>query len=214
MKAVLLGATGATGKEVLELLLQDANYHQVDIFVRRAIPLEHNKLKVHVIDFDAPETWKHLVTGDVLFSCLGTTLKAAGSKEAQWKIDYDYQYAFAKSAQEHGIPTYVLVSASNASPDSFFFYSKMKGKLEEAVKALGFAKTIILRPPILVRENSKRTMEVIGVKVLRFFNRLGLLRSQKPMETKRLAAAMIASVHSLPQGEHVLEGQAILKVLE
>ena len=213
MKALLIGATGATGTELLKLLLQDANYHQVDIFVRRAIPLEHNKLKVHVIDFDAPETWKHLVTGDVLFSCLGTTLKAAGSKEAQWKIDYDYQYAFAKSAKEHDVPTYVLVSASNASPDSYFFYSKMKGKLEEAVKALGFAKTIIMRPPILVRENSERTMEVIGVKVLRFFNRLGLLQSQRPMETKHLAEAMIASVQTLPQGEHTIEEQAILEVI-
>ena len=214
MKAVLLGATGATGKEVLELLLQDANYHQVDIFVRRTVALQHDKLNVHVIDFDAPETWGHLVTGDVLYSCLGTTLKAAGSKEAQWKIDYDYQYEFAKRAQEQGIPNYVLVSASNASSDSFFFYSKMKGKLEEAVKALGFPKIVIMRPPILVRENSERTMEVIGVTVLRFFNRLGLLRSQKPMETKRLAAAMIASVQTLPQGEHIIEEQAILKVLE
>ena len=144
----------------------------------------------------------------------GTTLKAAGSKEAQWKIDYDYQYKFAKRAHENGIPNYVLVSASNASPDSFFFYSKMKGKLEEAVKALGFPKIIIMRPPILVRENSERTMEVIGVKVLRFFNRLGLLRSQRPMETKRLAEAMIKSVQTLPQGEHILEEQSILKVLE
>ena len=214
MKAVLLGATGATGKEVLELLLQDANYHQVDIFVRRTVAVQHDKLNVHVIDFDAPETWGHLVTGDVLYSCLGTTLKAAGSKEAQWKIDYDYQYEFAKRAHENGIPNYVLVSASNASPDSFFFYSKMKGKLEEAVKALGFPKIVIMRPPILVRENSERTMEVIGVKVLRFFNRLGLLRSQRPMETKRLAEAMIASVQTLPKGEHILEEQAILEVLE
>ena len=71
MKAVLLGATGATGKEVLELLLQDANYHQVDIFVRRTVAVQHDKLNVHVIDFDAPETWGHLVTGDVLYSCLG-----------------------------------------------------------------------------------------------------------------------------------------------
>ena len=214
MKAVLLGATGATGKEVLELLLQDANYYQVDIFVRRTVAVQHDKLNVHVIDFDAPETWGHLVTGDVLYSCLGTTLKAAGSKEAQWKIDYDYQYEFAKRAHENGIPSYVLVSASNASPDSFFFYSKMKGKLEEAVKALGFPKIVIMRPPILVRENSERTMEVIGVKVLRFFNRLGLLRSQRPMETKRLAEAMIKSVQALPQGEHSIEEQDILKVLE
>jgi hypothetical protein len=53
------------------------------------LDLQHKKLKVYIIDFDKPNQWKHLVKGDVLFSCLGTTLKAAGSKQAQWKIDYD-----------------------------------------------------------------------------------------------------------------------------
>ena len=86
MHALLIGATGATGKDLLELLLKDNAIHQVDIFVRRHPDLQHNKLNIHVIEFDRPEQWKHLVKGDVLFSCLGTTLKAAGSKDAQWKI--------------------------------------------------------------------------------------------------------------------------------
>lgn len=213
MKALVIGATGATGTELLPLLLNDPNYHEVAIFVRREIALQHEKLKVHVIDFDAPDTWGHLVTGDVLFSCLGTTLKAAGSKEAQWKIDYGYQYEFAKRAHEHKVPSYVLISSSNASPDSFFFYSKMKGQLEAAVKALALPKTIILRPPLLIRENSERTMEVIGAKVLNFFNSIGLLKSQKPMDTKVLAKAMIAAVPKLAPGQHTIEEQAILKIL-
>ncbi|MDA6130770.1 NAD(P)H-binding protein, partial [Escherichia coli] len=92
MHALLIGATGATGKDLLDILLEDDSFHRVDIFARRDLHIQHEKLKVHVIDFDNSEQWKHLVKGDVLFSCLGTTLKAAGSKEAQWKIDYDYQY--------------------------------------------------------------------------------------------------------------------------
>jgi hypothetical protein len=76
------------------------SFPQVEIFVRRDLDLQHEKLKIHVIDFDKPEQWNHLVNGDVLFSCLGTTLKVAGSKEAQWKIDYDYQYEFAKSPRK------------------------------------------------------------------------------------------------------------------
>src|SRR5690606_10772270 len=98
----------------------------------RSLDIRHEKLHVHVIDFDKPEQWERLVDGDVLFSCLGTTLKAAGSKEAQWNVDYGYQYAFAKAARNNGVNSYVLVSASNASPSSPFFYAKMKGKLEEA----------------------------------------------------------------------------------
>ena len=125
MKALLIGATGATGKDLLELLLKDEEINQVDVFVRRELYVKHEKLNIHIIDFDKPEEWKHLVKGDVLFSCLGTTLKLAGSKEAQWKIDYEYQYQFAKIAKENNVNSYVLVSAANASSKSSIFYSKI-----------------------------------------------------------------------------------------
>src|SRR5215213_8400607 len=147
MHALLIGATGATGKDLLQLLLNDGAFHRVDIFVRRRLDVQHEKLKVHIIDFDKPAQWSQLVKGDVLFSCLGTTLKAAGSKEAQWKIDYDYQYDFAKAARENGVDNYVLVSSSGASPDSLLFYPRMKGQLESAVTSLGFAKLSIFNPP-------------------------------------------------------------------
>lgn len=209
MKALLIGGTGATGVALLQLLLKDERFQQIDLFVRSAPAFTQDKLKVHVIDFDKLEEWKDLVKGDVLFSCLGTTLKVAGSKEAQWKIDYSYQYEFAKVANENNVPNYVLVSAANASPDAYFFYSKMKGQLEEAVKALSFSKLIILRPPLLIREGSKRKMEVLGIKVLHFFNKLGILKSQKPMTTTLLAKAMIKAVTTLENGQHTIEGQSI-----
>ena len=211
MHALLVGATGATGKDLLDLLLKDADFHRVDIFVRRQLDSNHQKLNVHIIDFEEPDEWKHLVKGDVLFSCLGTTLKAAGSKEAQWKIDYDYQYEFAKSARENGVDNYVLVSSSGASPDSLLFYPRMKGKLEDAVKSLGFAKLSIFNPPILERKNTDRTGEVIGLKVIRFLNRFGLFRSQKPMPTEILAKALINSARAGENGIHVYKTEAIWK---
>lgn len=191
MHALLIGATGATGKDLLKLLLKDKAFQQVDIFVRRNPGLQHEKLKVHVIDFDRPEQWKYLVKGEVLFSCLGTTLKAAGSKEAQRKIDYEYQYQFAKAARENNVRSYVLVSSDFASPNSPFYYSKMKGELEVAVKALGFESLTIFNPPILIRKNSDRAGEVTGLKVIKFFNKLGLFRSQQPLPTEILAQAMV-----------------------
>src|SRR5690606_17511358 len=121
MIALVLGATGATGKDLLNLLLEHNQYERVEIFVRTKINIEHPKLTIHIINFDAPEQWKDLVKGDVLFSCLGTTLKVAGSKEAQWKIDYDYQYNFAKYAKENGVRNYVLISAAFASSKSRLF---------------------------------------------------------------------------------------------
>jgi uncharacterized protein YbjT (DUF2867 family) len=189
--ALILGATGATGKDLLKLLLDDDEFTQVDIFVRRTVDIKHDKLKVHLIDFDKPEEWKQFVNGDVLFSCLGTTLKTAGSKSAQWKIDYDYQYAFAQAARDNGVPNYILVSAAFASPGSLFFYAKMKGQLETAVTALGFPGLTIFNPPTLIRKGTDRPGELSGIKMISFLNKIGLFRSQKPMPTEVLAKAMI-----------------------
>lgn len=209
MKAILIGATGATGKDLLQLLLKDDSFTHVHVFVRRKLEISHNKLNIHVIDFDKPEQWRHLVKGDVLFSCLGTTLKAAGSKEAQWKIDYDYQYQFAKAAKENDINNYVLVSSSGANPKSNIFYTMMKGKLEEAVKALNFWKITIFNPPILERKNTDRKGEIIALKAIKFFNEIGLLRSQKPLPTEILAQAMINSAKIKQTGLTFLKGKEI-----
>ena len=144
MKVLVIGATGAVGKDLVKMLLEDDAFGSVDIFVRRPVDTDSPKLSVHIVDFDHPKAWKHLVAGDVLFSCHGTTIKAAGSQGAQWKVDYTYQFEAAQAARENGVRTYVLVSAVNASAGSKFFYNRMKGALEDAVKALGFLGCFIL----------------------------------------------------------------------
>ncbi|MEJ5049039.1 NAD(P)H-binding protein [Chryseobacterium culicis] len=193
MKALVIGATGATGKDLVNQLLNDKEFDEVDIFVRKPIDIQNDKLKVHVVNFEKPEEWKDMVKGDVAFSCLGTTLKDAGSKEAQKKVDFDYQYEFAKAAKENEVEDYILVSAYGANPQSKIFYSKMKGELEEAVKQLHFNKITIFKPGMLERKNSERTGEVLGSRIIKFANKLGLLESQKPLPTDILAKAMINS---------------------
>ena len=126
MKALVIGATGATGRDLVNQLLTDKDYDEVNVFVRRPLEVESPKLKTHIVDFEKPEEWKDLVNGDVAFSCLGTTLKDAGSKEAQRKVDYDYQYNFAKAAKENEVEDYILVSSYGANPKSKIFYSRMK----------------------------------------------------------------------------------------
>ncbi len=191
MKALIIGATGATGKDLVKLLLNDPDYSEVSVFVRKPLHINNSKLTVHMVDFDAPEKWQNLVQGDVAFSCLGTTLKAAGSKDAQWKVDFDYQYNFAKAARENGVEDFVLVSAYGANPQSKIFYSRMKGELEDKIKALEFPKLTFFQPGMLERKDSDRTGEVLGAKVLKFANSLGLFKSQKPLPTHVLAQAMI-----------------------
>ncbi|MDC8099997.1 NAD(P)H-binding protein [Chryseobacterium rhizosphaerae] len=193
MKALVIGATGATGKDLVNQLLNDKDFEEVDIFVRKAVDIENERLKVHVVNFEKPEEWKEMVKGDVAFSCLGTTLKDAGSKEAQKKVDFDYQYEFAKAAKENNVEDYILVSAYGASPKSKIFYSKMKGELEEAVRQLHFNKITIFKPGMLERKNSGRAGEVLGSRIIKFANKLGLLESQKPLPTDILAKAMINS---------------------
>ena len=124
MKAIILGPTGLVGAKLLDLLLADKRFDKVLIFTRRHTGKTHPKLEEQVIDFDHTVSWAPLVSGDVLFSAFGTTLKKAGSKDAQYKIDYTYQYEFAKAAAANGVKTYVLVSAAYSSSKSKIFYSR------------------------------------------------------------------------------------------
>ena len=205
MKALVIGATGATGRDLVEQLLADDAFESVEVFARRTVDWTHPKLTVHIIDFNQPATWEHLVTGDVLFSCLGTTLKVAGSQAAQWKIDYDYQLDFAKAASMNGVSDYVLVSSLGASPQSKIFYSRMKGELDEAVQRLNFKRVFIFRPPSLIRKGSTRWTEKVTVKLLKVLNAFGLMRRYRPLATEILAQAMIRAVKNQNTGNSTIQ---------
>ena len=209
MKALVIGATGAVGKDLVEQLLKDDSFDRVDVFVRREMPLLSSKLVSHVVDFDHPESWTGLLTGDVLFSCLGTTIKAAGSQDAQWKVDYTYQYEVAKAARANGVRKYILVSSVGADAKSKIFYSRMKGRLDEDVAKLGFPGCFILRPPSLIRKGSDRFGEKAGVVVLKALNAIGLMRSWTPMPTEDVAAAMVRLAKSGKTGHDIITSQEI-----
>ena len=204
MKALIIGATGATGKDLVTQLLADDTYSEVHCFVRKPLALNHPKLHAHVVNFDTPEAWADLVRGDVAFSCLGTTLAVAGSKEAQWRVDYDYQYHFTQQCKANGVPTFVLVSAAMANAQSKLFYNRMKGALEEAVKKLNFPRLLIFQPSILIRSNSDRGAENFSVKAIHFLNKIGLFKRYRPMPTNVLAQRMRREVATATEGVHTL----------
>ena len=202
MKALIIGATGATGKDLLAKLLEDDTYSEVHCFVRKPMSISHPKLHAHVVDFDTPEAWADLLHGDVAFSCLGTTLAVAGSKDAQWRVDYDYQYAFAEHCKNNGVPTFVLVSAAGATAQSKLFYNRMKWALEEAVKKLNFPRLLIFQPSILIRSNNDRGAENFSVKAIHFLNKIGLFKRYRPMPTNVLAQRMRREVATATEGVH------------
>jgi len=200
LTAILIGATGATGSEVLNQLLRDTSYSKVIVFSRRPIVAVSQKLEVHVVNFDEISNWSNLIKGDVLFSALGTTLKVAGSKSNQFKIDYTFQYEVAKRASQNEVEAYVLVSSYGANEKSGIFYPRMKGQLDKAIQDLNFKQIHIFRPGILGRQLEKlRPMERVSIAIINRLNTLGLLRSQRPMPVVVLAQKMIlvASLLSL-----------------
>jgi uncharacterized protein YbjT (DUF2867 family) len=190
--ALIIGATGLTGSNLMHLLLADLRFDKVIIFVRRSVDITHPKLEEHLVRFDHPEEWQHLVKGDVLFSAMGTTLKKAGSKAAQYQVDFTYQYAFAKAAFAGEVPVYVLVSSAGADAKSLFFYMKMKGELEDAIRKLPFERVRILQPgPIDGDREESRPLEKVVFRVIRFLNQLGLCAQYHPIEGVELARAML-----------------------
>ena len=199
MKAILLGATGAIGRDLVHQLLQDDRFTELYLLVRR-IPegLSSPKLRIELLDLDQPDQWPELPEADVLFSSLGTTLRDAGSQAAQYRVDYGYQYEVARRAAARGVPHYVLVSSWGAKPKVRSFYSRMKGELEEAVQALPFRRISILRPPLLLRPGSTRSGERLTAAVLRGLSALGLLRAFRPMPTSVVARCM----HALSTSQH------------
>lgn len=199
LTALVIGATGATGKELVKLLLEDESFASVKIFIRKEIDLTHQKLEKHLVDFERSADWKNDLRGDVLFSALGTTLKQAGSEAAQYKVDFTYQFETAKAAADGGVENYVLVSSTGADSKSFFFYPRMKGELEETVKTLGFQRIHIFQPGILDRNgNDQRPMENLGLTAIKALNSVGLFKSQTPMPVKTLAEKMIKVSKSAP----------------
>lgn len=203
MKALVIGATGATGKELVNQLIEDSDFNEVHIFVRKEPEIKSEKLFVHIVDFKKPDDWKDFLKGNVAFSCMGTTLKDAGSKEEQKRIDYDYQYQFAQNTKENKVPHFILVSAYGTNPQSRFFYPRIKGKLEEAIKELHFEATTLFKPGFLIRKNTQRPLEIIGLTVLQFFNKIGLFKKYKPLPTLILAKAMLIAAKQ-PQNIRII----------
>lgn len=145
------------GSQILTTILAHPSFSSVSAYARRKLPTESPKLSS--LEAKDSETWPSLYPkgSSIFLSALGTTKAAAGSVEAQRKIDLDLNLALAKAAKEAGVQTYVLISSAAVSSKSSMAYPKMKGELEDAVKTIGFKHAVILKPGLLVgsREDSR-----------------------------------------------------------
>lgn len=206
--AILIGATGMIGKELLGQLLVNPDYGLIKVFARRPTGVVHEKLFENIVDFEHSNEWSGLVTGDVLFSTMGTTIKKAKSKQVQYQVDYTFQFETARLCAENKVQSYVLLSSTGANSKSKIFYSRIKGELEEVVQQLPFNKIAIVRPSVLDgNREENRPMEKFSIKASRLLARiLPPLKKWRPIHASIVARAMInADLRKETSGIYELE---------
>lgn len=191
----LAGATGLVGRELLRGLLADPSVTAIHVLARRAPAASHPKLTAHTVDFRALPV---LPPVDEVFLALGTTIKAAGSREAFRAVDFDANFAVAKAALAAGAKRAGLVSAIGANARSGTFYSRVKGELEEALSALAFDGLVIARPSFLAGDRESlgqpvRRGEAMALALSRLLGPL-IPRSYRPVRAADVAQALLARV--------------------
>ncbi|MGG4146308.1 oxidoreductase [Paenibacillus algorifonticola] len=213
--AVVAGATGLIGKELVQLLLNDAAYKAVTILVRRPTGMEHPKLVEQIIDFEQLQQAGVQMDGADVFCTLGTTIKKAGSQDAFRKVDYQYPLSLGQLASRQGARQLLLVSAIGANPSSRTFYSRVKGEVEEALRSLELPALHILRPSLLLGEREEfRFGERIAAALSGLFSPLfsGPLRKYAPVQASAVAKTMIFAAKSNQSGIHIHENEHIVKL--
>jgi uncharacterized protein YbjT (DUF2867 family) len=194
-KVLLAGATGLVGGLILQALLADETVAEVHVLSRRALSAHHPKLKVHIVDFSRLPALPHV---DEVYLALGTTIKVAGSQEAFRAVDLEANLRVAKAAVEAGARRLGLVSAAGASAKSSVFYSRIKGELEEALKAMDLAALVIARPALLLGDRDglqqpKRIGERLFTPITKLLAPL-LPGVYRPVYAQAVARALVKTV--------------------
>ncbi|WP_224999351.1 oxidoreductase [Cesiribacter sp. SM1] len=214
--ALIAGATGLVGWQLLNLLLSDPYYDRVYVLTRRKLTLEHPKLEQLVIDFDTLADRNLIPEVQDVYCCLGTTMKKAGSKEAFRKVDFTYPYELAKLAANNGAHQFLLVTAMGANKSSLFFYNRVKGDVEEAICKISQYRTIhVFRPSLLLgRRQDDRKGEAFAQKITRIIRPLmvGPFRKYRPIQGHVVAEGMLAAAKSDQRGIMIHASEEIKKL--
>jgi len=192
--AILLGASGATGSEVLNLLLEDTRYTTIKLFSRSSINVTHPKIKEYITDLFELGNMKPDFTADEVYCCIGTTKAKTPDKEVYRKIDYGIPVTAAKLARENSINTFTVISAIGADTKSSIFYSRTKGEMQEAVIKTGISKTFVLQPSlILAKRKDMRIAEKLASAIMWLINPLlfGNAARYRSISAKEVAKAMV-----------------------
>lgn len=211
-RIVIAGASGLIGRQAAELL--SGNGNEIHALLRRQSEDVPPSVLQHV---GSSAEWPAMIAGvspDVAISCLGTTMRIAGSQEAFRAVDHDLALSFAAAARKEGVRHMIAVSSVGAMPASSSFYLRTKGEAEQGMKALKFERLDIIRPGLLTGGSrpESRTGESIGIMLAPFtdllmFGRLSKYRSTQSAKVARAIAALVAGDG---QGEFIHENDSII----
>ncbi|WP_354581329.1 NAD-dependent epimerase/dehydratase family protein [Hymenobacter sp. UYP22] len=212
--ALIAGASGLVGSQLLPLLLASERYERVIAVGRRPLPVVHPKLEQRLLDFDNLEQHRLQLIADDVFCCLGTTMRQAGSREAFYQVDYLYVVKLAALTAANFAAQLLLVSAMGADARSRIYYNRVKGEMEEAVAQAPFRAIHIFRPSLLLgRRAQPRLGERLGAAVLRVLRPVlrGPLQKYRAITAGAVARAMLRAAEAEGSGHHVHLSDAIAK---
>ncbi|MBH5320517.1 NAD(P)H-binding protein [Paenibacillus sp. GSMTC-2017] len=213
-RAVIVGATGLVGGELVKLLLSSRHYTKVTVIVRKRLSMSHPRLEQRQLDFkELGHTPAELIEGADIYCTLGTTMKKAGSKEQFQLVDYDYPMELGRLCKRYGARKMLIVTAIGSSVNSMFFYSKVKGRVEQDLKALQLPSLLIFKPSLILghrEETSFRESFVIKAaeKLSFLFN--GRWSKYKPVTANGIAQAMISEALTCDIALHIIESNEII----
>ncbi|GAB3234701.1 oxidoreductase [Hymenobacter seoulensis] len=204
--ALIAGASGLVGSQLLPLLLASERYNRVIAVGRRPLPMVHPKLEQRIVRFEQLEEHRLQLIADDVFCCLGTTLRQAGSKEAFYAVDFLYVVKLAALTAANFAAQLLVVSAMGAKASSGFYYNRVKGEMEEAVRQAPFRAIHFFRPSLLLGDRpEKRAGEQVAGVLLSLVKPalLGPLRHYRAIEAATVARAMLRAAATDESGLHV-----------
>jgi len=204
--AVVAGATGMVGALLLRQLATSNDYAEVRVLGRRAPAQAHPKFRFIETDFGDLDKHAAALAADDVFCCLGTTLRKAGSQPAFERVDFHMVVDLARAAHKAGAKRFLVVSAVGASEKAAAFYSRVKGRMEQAVAAVGFEAVHIVRPSLLLGERvERRPAERFSQLVAPLLSPLlaGPLAKYRAVDGDEVATALMQLARRADTGVHV-----------
>lgn len=187
----------------------DPRVTKVVALTRRPLP-PHARLENPVVDFDVLDTSAPWWKADAVICTLGTTMAKAGSKDAFRRVDFDYSLAVARLARRNGTTAFAINSSVGADPTSGSFYLRVKGEVEHALMAAGFASLAIVRPSLLLGKRAEfRLGERLAAGLFRLCRPL-VPRRYRGVQADRVAAALLEAAITRSPGTRIIESEELI----